>query len=30
MEKFNAKKFDTDGEAGLDNFEFEKFSDAIK
>jgi hypothetical protein len=30
MEKFNAKKFDTDGEVGLDSFEFKNFSEAIK
>ena len=30
LEKFNAKKFDTDGEKGLDTYEFERFSEAMK
>lgn len=30
LEKFNIKKFDTDGESGLDRFEFEQFSKAMK
>ena len=29
MGKFNATKFDTDGESGLDAFEFEKFTEAL-
>lgn len=30
LNKFNAKKFDTDGESGLDKFEFEQFSKSIQ
>ena len=30
LEKLNSKKFDTDGESGLDQFEFEQFSTAMK
>jgi hypothetical protein len=30
LEKFNAKKFDTDGEDGLDKYEFDNFSNALK
>lgn len=30
LEKLNSKKFDSDGESGLDQFEFEQFSSAMK
>ncbi|MBX9809415.1 hypothetical protein K2X92_03445, partial [Candidatus Gracilibacteria bacterium] len=30
LDKYNAKKFDTDGESGLDQFEFENFTEAMK
>lgn len=30
LDKFNTGKFDTDGESGLDRFEFEQFSSAMK
>lgn len=30
LDKFNAKKFDNDGESGLDKFEFDQFSKSIQ